>query len=230
LLAAQEVALELATRRQQLASANEAQVRRRFSVGIVGPEAVAAAVAELESMRTNLDRIRLNIEEIRATSKPQRDDLAAPLVNGRDFVKERLEVELMKAQRDLTVVESALEEAARRNRVTGSNPVQLLEVQAELVRARGYLEILVGKLRLRQSFFSDRLSAEDLARSVQRLEATQEIAIAERTLAAAQARLAQVREMRRVGTVDQVELLRAELAVAEGAARMEELRRSLNVP
>ena len=67
-------------------------------------------------------RARYNIEEITATSQPPRDELSAPLVGGRDFVKDRIMLDLAAAQERLTTAEKVYSETERRARVGAAFP------------------------------------------------------------------------------------------------------------
>src|SRR5690606_37358339 len=110
LLPAVEAEVQLAAMRLQLAQAQFETVRDRFDVGAATRATLAEAEAELVRMRAALQRSRLNLEEVRASAAPPRDDVAAPLVGERDFAGERLNLRLLAAQRRLATVEAAVAE------------------------------------------------------------------------------------------------------------------------
>src|SRR6476620_2094478 len=98
-------AVRLAVARDRLADA-----KRRYDVGAGEMISVVNADAELRAMEAKAMRARYNIEEITASSQPPRDDLSAPLVGGRDFVKGRIMLDLATAQERLTTAEKVYSE------------------------------------------------------------------------------------------------------------------------
>lgn len=109
--------MALAATRLELAQAQHTDVTNKIKVGVLAASALSAAQAELRTMEAAAMRARLNVEEIKATAIPPRDDLNAPLVGGRDFVSQRIQLDLAVAQGRLTATEKALAEADRRERV-----------------------------------------------------------------------------------------------------------------
>ncbi|HEY6828246.1 MAG TPA: hypothetical protein VI259_15410, partial [Gemmatimonadaceae bacterium] len=104
----------LAAVRLNVARLRYTDAKRRFDMGAGDDISMANADAELRAMEAQAMRARYNIEEITATSQPPRDDFAAPLVGGRDFVKDRIMLDLSAAQQRLTAAESAQSQSERR--------------------------------------------------------------------------------------------------------------------
>src|SRR5207302_1243614 len=104
---------ELATVQRELARANYDQVRRAFEKGAITQAARLSAEAELHASDARVARIELDLAESRKTAAPPRDELWAPLVGGRDFVKERLSIQATAAQQRLTSLEATAAEAER---------------------------------------------------------------------------------------------------------------------
>jgi hypothetical protein len=227
LLAAAQAELQLATMRVELARTELDDVRRKHGVGAVSREELLAAELELERMELALGHSRLNLEEIQASAAPPRDDLAAPLVRGRDLVRERLVLAVGVAQKALTVAERHAAEYERRHRVGIIQRLPLLEAQAGVVQARAELELLAGKLELRQQFLQQNLAPGDVARRVQRLELLQALQVTEQRLALARERLTRLHELHASGLVSPGEVLRAELDAAEIELELQRIRHPL---
>ncbi len=85
--------------RVELARADLQETQRRFEVGTSDRQTLQAAQRQLRAMEMELQRIRLDMEEIQQTSAAPRNDLQAPLVGKRDFVRERLRLQLDTAER-----------------------------------------------------------------------------------------------------------------------------------
>lgn len=220
LLAAARAEVQLTGLRAELARTQAAATRRRHQVGAVGREVVVAAEAESQRMQAALARARLELEEIQASAAPPRDDLAAPLVKGRDFVKERMLLHIAAAEHELAAASAALAETESRNRLGLASGLVVLEARAMVTQSRAEIELLSQRLQLREEYLQGRIDAGTVALREQRLELTQAIRVAEELNRVAERRLTHVRERQRLGQADQIDVLRAELSAKERALEL----------
>lgn len=226
-MAAEQSELRLARLRVELARKEFETTRRKVAVGAAGRETLAASAAELQEMESNLARIQLNLNEIRATAQAPRNDLAAPVVGQNDFVRERMELELAAAQKQMVAAEANAKEAKLRSAAGVASRLVTLEALAASAQQKAEMEMLMGKLQLREEYLQQKLTASQAARREQSLELQKELRVAQGLREVAQARLAKVQQMWKAGTVEQVDLLRAQLEASERNADAERLRQSL---
>jgi outer membrane protein TolC len=171
LLVAQQAELRIAQMRLEVASAALADARQRYDLGVAGREALAAAEMEVALMQAKLRRIAINIEEVEASGIPPLDDISAPLVDDRDFVTERLRLDLVKAQQRLVAAEQTFGEVERRHRLgSGVSSVALAEADVALQQARSELAMLAETLDLREQVLQQRLSAAESQRRLQLIQ------------------------------------------------------------
>lgn len=227
LLLAARAEAQLATMRLELARTHFDDVRRRFAVGAVGRETLTAAETEFHAMEAAVNRARLDIEEIQATSAPPRDDLAAPLVRGRDFVRERLLTDLAAAQHRLRAIRQSASDAEERHRLGIISRMPLLEAQAELARASSGIELIAAAVQLRQQFLARDLPADEVARRHRRTELMLLLQRTSTLHGLARERLDILRRQSALGQEEQAEVLRAELRVLEAAMEIERLQQQL---
>ena len=218
---------QLAMTRLNLAKTEYDAARRKFDVGLIPPASLAAAEADVRAMESNLARIRLNQEEIQATAAPPRDELTAPLAGSRDFVSERMQIDLVAAQQRLSSLEAALAGAQRRFDVGTAPALSVLEAQTEVARAKGQLQLLAGRLDLRREFLKQRLPPADVELRAQRMDLTQQMQVAREQQNLAQQRLEELRRRLDIGRADQLDVKRAELEVLEQRAELQALQRRL---
>jgi outer membrane protein TolC len=166
----------------------------------------------------------MSIEEIQLTARAPREDLAAPLVGGRDFVRDRIELELATAEERLAATEAALEEARRRHDVGIIPRTQLLEAEAGLAAARADFEILVARAELREAAVARSMSSRELAERAARLEIATRLRMTERLRELAAQQAEEARRRAAVGSIEEVDRLRAELELAEREVEIERLR------
>jgi outer membrane protein TolC len=231
LIAAQEAELRVARMRLDLANAEMQDAQRRFNLGTISRNELAAAEAGLRAMESVVQRISINLDEIRASGLAPRDDISAPLVAERDFVAQRVQLELRAAQDRLLSVEQSVNDVARRQRVGVVSPMELAEAEADLQRARSELRKLTEVLDLRQQVLSQRLSAEESERRLDLIRAVQDRDNLRNMLELAEQRLETVRTRVAIGRSEagELDLKRAELEVLQRRIELSQAERQVQI-
>jgi outer membrane protein TolC len=215
--------------RLDLARADYQEARRRFEIGTAGRETVLDAERQMRAMEMALKRIQLDIEEIRATSAAPRNELHAPLVGQRDFVKDRLALELDTAQHALVAAEQAVAQAKERFDIGMATRAAQLQAEAELASARAHMQLVRATLDLRQRSLQEKMSAEELAAALRRMELTLQRERVQRELEIARGRVEEVRRRVSTGLAEQLELKRAEVDLLEREIELQRVRRELEM-
>jgi outer membrane protein TolC len=218
---------QLAKLRIEMAQAEYDDARRRFEVGTGGRDAVDAAERQLRTAQTALARLVLDVEEIRATNAAPRDDLQAPLVAGRDFVRERLALELKAARHALEVAERARAHAQQRVEVGTAKPASVLQAELELEQARSMMLRVQGMIEMRERSLAGGLKAEELAASVRRMELSLQLKRAQRELEIARIRAEEIRRLVETGVATPLDFKRAEVELLEREVELKRLRQEL---
>jgi hypothetical protein len=213
----------LAAVRLNLARARIADVKRKYDVGATDATSLADADAEVRAMETQAMRARYNIEEITATAQPPRDDLNAPLVGGRDFVKDRIMLDLAAAQQRLTAAEAAYSETERRARVGAASDIAPLEAGVEVARARSAMAVLAQRLSLRKEFVERGTPAEQLVARMANAQLQQDFEVAQQELTLARERAARVERQRAAGVASEFDVIKAKLDVQQRELELQKL-------
>jgi outer membrane protein TolC len=192
-------------------------------------DVLTQAETALKAAELKLTRVQLNLLETSRTAVTANDAVTAPLVEGRDFVKERLNLDLMLAQRQLADAEQAAAEAERRVQSGMIDQLAGLQAQMELARARSELELLMNTVELRTRFLEQKQQPAAVAYELQLLSAQARLQQTRITHDLQSKRLERMREMHRVGRLSQLDLLRAEVAIVEAEAQLRQLERELQV-
>jgi outer membrane protein TolC len=219
--------LELAQLRLNLARTDYEDTRRRFEVGMTDRESLEAAERRLREMQTAIAKLQLDIAEIRATAAAPRNELDAPLVGQRDFVRERVALELENAQRALVAAERAVEDGRRRVEIGTASRGALLRAETELAQARAEMQRLRMQLDIRQRALRGEIKAEEIARTVRLATFTLQLERAQREIEIARARLVEVRRLVEVGTAAPLDAKRAEVELLEREMELKRLRQEL---
>jgi hypothetical protein len=202
-------------RRRDIARAQADDVALKVRAGAEDQRLADRADADLRAMEMQLARVSANIDEIAVSGRSPRDDLNAPVVDGRDFVKRRIEIDGVAAQAKLKAVEGEQQNMERRVRLGVATEVERLAASVDVARAKGALSMVATRLNLRAEFLQKGTPIEELTRRLDKAQLTQDAYVAQQELALARARLEVVEKQRHLGMVDDVQLLRARLDVTE---------------
>jgi hypothetical protein len=227
LLAASGSEERLAALRLQIAREAYEDARRRHAVGLVDEEALNAAEDELRRRELALARIRLEMEEIRETGRPPQDRITAPLAGDRDFVAERLELDMAATQRSRERAEDALAEVRVRWEAGLASREEVLEREARAAEARGELQLLARTRGIRRDLLAGEVSGEQAEELLQREGLRLEIHAAVARLRLVQARLDLLRARHEVGLADGLDVRRAEVRLLEDTIVLQGLQGQL---
>lgn len=210
-----EVEREAMQVRLQLVQQEHQRVRDAFNAGVVSEQSLLEAAAMQREMAVAMARFDLNLAEVRTSNAAPRDELWAPLVNGRDFVKERLELDAQLAQQRLQNAEAHLEMVQRRARVGAESTGALIEAETRVAEATRNFQMRALQVQMRGTALAERLAPAEVTRRLQRREAEVELNYAGKMLATRNRRLDLAREGSSVGLVTELDLKRAEIDVLE---------------
>ena len=82
--------LRLAGLQLQIARNQLEEVERMHEVGVVEEQALLESRVQARQAEAEYMKLSLDVEEIRVSGKEPQNEMSAPLVDGRDFVAERL--------------------------------------------------------------------------------------------------------------------------------------------
>ena len=176
-----------------------------------------------------LRRIRLDMEEIRLTSATPRNDLQAPLVGKRDFVRERLMLELDTAQRALAAAEEGVAQAQQRVSVGVAPQLAKLQADAELEAALGRMQQLSIMIDIRERSVAGGMKVEELVAEQRRMELNLQHERAQREMELAKVRIQELRRMVEFGQASQLELKRAEVELLEREVELKKIRQEIEL-
>jgi hypothetical protein len=165
-----------------------ARAETQASKGLIRQEEVEVTKLSAEYSALDLGKSQLNLEEVEASGEAPRDEIYAPVVGGRDFVGERMQVEVRRLELNLELRRARLEQRLRRlaekGLVAGS---ELEDFQAESATQASLIQKARERFDLRRRFVSGDLSAREV-------EIQDKLTLAERDLGQAQSELDYMRK------------------------------------
>ena len=136
--------------------------KMRASNGLIREDEYLAIILAVQNAELDFKRSQLNLEEVKMSGGTPRMELYAPMVSGRDFVSERLEIEIMEGElalKQLKIHAKRLERLKDQNLVRGNEMDQILsEVAAQNVR----IDRIRKRLDLRSRFLAGEITAQEV--------------------------------------------------------------------
>jgi hypothetical protein len=211
-LAAQEVELN-----RQVLDAATAEV----NAGIMLPTTLTSAHAAFVASEMRLRLANLDAEEVDARGGPVRNEIWAPLVDGRDFFSERLQASLDFYSARAPRLEEVIRLAEVRIQAGAAESGSLLPLTAERARLVAEGEQIRETLALRQSFLNGDIDAATAELRHTLLLATARRRIAERQLAELRAASSELQEEYAVGIASQAEVVAMQREILQAEAELQ---------
>jgi|CXWL01.1.fsa_nt_gi hypothetical protein len=215
---------DLAAFRLDIAKQEHKRVSDGFAAGTVPKQALRDAEAEKRALEVAVQRIELDLAEVGASNTAPRNELWAPSFGGRDFVRERLQLEASLAQERNYAAEGNLMEVERRQRLGVESTGVLLDAQQRVTDTQRDLGFVAIEMLLRDKQKAERMTPESITRERQRLQLDLELRRATQLHSMAKSRLATAEKGHKVGVVTELDLKRAQLDVLEREVMLKRLQ------
>jgi hypothetical protein len=215
IIARAEAQLEFANARRELFLEEMHETEARAAEGLIEPEQLDQMQLELTHVETEAAARALDVEEARITGRDPDNSLSAPLLRGRDFVTERLEL-----QRDVLVARA--EVVGRQAAKYASDPHQSAEIAQEQDRIQAMLTSLDARLALRQEYLAGTRTAREIELAQMQSSVEPQRQIAARRVEEAQRQLDRIHQLVEAGLAT-----RSEERAVEMEFRAAKLQRDL---
>jgi hypothetical protein len=223
--------VEMASLELEIVRSQFMDIERMFEVGTVDEESLMEARVMVAEAESALVLAQLDLEELRLTGREPDDELTAPLVEGRDFVAERLSHEERVAQEWYQL---SFRRYLRMQELFEIGVVEARDLSEADVAAReaeGQLDLLALRSRMRHEFLAGELTAEAAELDWEAREAEAQVQVLEGVLQTALEELQALEERVEAGVVRdtetrqaRLELLRTELELDMARLRLQQLR------
>jgi hypothetical protein len=201
----------LARERLALAEQELRRAEQRVAIGVESQETTFDIQLELTEVDALVKSLELQIAEIRSTSREPLSEVSAPLVGGRDFVGERLQIELSASKAASEVQRQLLQQTERRVAIGAANPVDAEVVRAVQQELQSAITALEKKLQIRQAFLRKELDADMANLRVLQSEAEQRRATLAPKADWARKELRDIRRRLEIGLGSVTEVVEAEV-------------------
>ncbi len=150
---------DLARQRLELATSEQKAAEARFNVGMSDVKTVLDKGVAVVTAQAEVNIVQLQLEEIQLSGREPRAELWAPKVSGRDFVTERLRIEMSVPEKTLEVGRKVALDVATRVEIGTLAPMDLEQARTLVQGVESSLKALQRKQAIRQQFVSGRIQA-----------------------------------------------------------------------
>ena len=158
------VETEVELKKVQLESIREiaSDMKARVSNGLIREDEYQAMKIAVKKAELDFKKSQLNLEEVQMSGEIPRNELYAPLVGGRDFVSERLELDKMEIELEIYLISRHLK---RIKKLTEEGLIQdheLDQVMTVIANQEAHLGKIQQRLDLRSSFLEGEITAREV--------------------------------------------------------------------
>jgi len=217
-----ETALEVLQARKKVAEEIVNDISRQASRGLVDRSQLAEVELQSELVGFEIDRARLDLEEVELTGRSPDDKPYAPVVGRRDFVTARLQVDLLAARARSRFVEAHVNRLGELARGGLADAAQRREMELQVARSEAQIEDIVRRLELRHAYLKGDLTAREVTLEERRSLARDRLAAAEKAVELVAENHEKMVAMRDDGMVSEIQLKEVEfqLVAARADARL----------
>jgi hypothetical protein len=205
----------LARQRLDLATQKARAEEHRMSVGLATPQALFDSRVKVAEAETDLKLITLQLQEVGLTGREPLAEISAPLVSGRDFVGERLRIELSLPESMLALENARLRDTQARVEIGVAIPIDVQVAQARIEEVNALIESLRKKIDLRQKFLKGEFDAVQADLRVLESEAELRLRSLRPKIESARQDVARIAAKVDIGLAQAVQLAEARLRMRE---------------
>jgi outer membrane protein TolC len=159
LISGLEQRAEVARQRLKLSTDAQTNMERRLSLGHGNREDVLEVRAKSAEAEAQVKSLESQIEEVRLTGHEPSSEISAPIVKGRDFVSERLQIEMAVPQAVLELEGLRLRDLERSFSLGAVSPLELEEAKSRVAEVDAGVQAFRKKLEIRQQFLARKIDA-----------------------------------------------------------------------
>jgi multidrug resistance efflux pump len=225
------VETEVELKKVRLESIREmtSDIKSRVSNGLIRGDEYEAMKIAVKNAELDFKRSQLNLEEVQMSGGIPRNELYAPLVGGRDFVSERLEIDIMEVELNLEHLKIPLKRVKQLVEQDMMQRVEMEAIQAEIATHKVNIDKIQRRLDLRKRFLAGEITAREV-------ELEGRLTAAENNFHSAQAKVDSLKEqinrmqnLEAKGAISHMEIRQMEFALDAAQAELKLATLEMNV-
>jgi len=215
--------------RQGVVQSMVEELEERVDAGLVHEDELLEAAIQSKFVDLELEKALLDLEEVHISGEAPSNELYAPLQDGRDFVTERLRIDLRRVELIRKHLLAMAEDMKKRVDAGLVSSEEMRGIERQIEGVDGEIEDIRRRIDLRGGYLSGDLSSRGVILQQMTEKARSRLAEAERVLKITEERLAEISDLHARGLVRESELRQAEYQVitARSERRLAEIELEL---
>ena len=197
-----------------------AKAETQASLGLIREDEYLWRKSGAERAALDLERARLDLEEVKDSGELPRNELYAPAVDGRDFVGERLVIDRKVLELDLELRRARLERLKRRVDLGLVPRDGLDEAMASTALQEAGIGDIEKRLDLRKRFLAGAMTAEEVEIQDRMTAAERDLRQARSTVDSMKKRLESLQAKEAVGMISDTEVQQAQFGLSYAQAQL----------
>lgn len=222
-----ETSLEILRARRDMVDELVRDMSDKRVRGLVSATQLAEVEFQSELVEFEIDRARIDLEEVELSGRSPDDALYAPVFGGRDFVTERLQIDQLASVARSRFIEAQVAGVRELVEVGIADQVQAHEIELQLARSESETEDVVRRLELRHAYLKGDVTARQVTLSEELNLARDRLQDAETSAALVQEHYDRISAMQSDGLVPDIQVKEVELRLAEVRAEVRLARAEL---
>jgi hypothetical protein len=219
-IARAETDVRLAESRLAVVQAEAAQTGRQVKIGLAGIDEERVASLRAAAAELGVKKFRVDLDEVKATGESAWDELYAPKVDGRDFVLERLNLDLAKSELQMESLSVRAERLKNRWAVGLVSETEMAESRMATAVAAAKAEEIRGRIELRKIFLDGKAGAAEVEIRGRLAEASRSLKAAQSKVEALQVKMERLTTQEALGLVSATEVARLKSELESAQAEM----------
>jgi len=224
-----EVQLQLAQQRFETQLDAIELTRGRVEQGVVSSRELMHVELQISQAEADVTIVALELEEIRSTGREPLGELSSPLVDGRDFVSEKIHARMQVARQRLDVVQRTRERTRQQAAIGVVTERELQAQDLTLLEAEQHLRALSEQLEIRRAYLDSEITAVEAELKLLELEAQSQVLLFDQRLQQAEIDLGRLQGMVEAGVAHPAESLQMTTRVAEIEAELRLAQQELDI-
>jgi hypothetical protein len=196
------------------------EVKTRVDNGLIREDEYKLISLAAENAELDFKRSLLNLGEVEMSGETPRDELSAPLVGGRDFVSERLEIDkkaVVLNMEQLKIQSERLTRLAEQNLIQKNETDQ---IQAEIANLKMMIDKIQERLDLRTRFLAREITAQKVEIQDRMTGAERNLQLARSKVESLQEQMERLKALEAQGAVSHREVMQLQYALDAAQAEL----------
>jgi hypothetical protein len=216
-----EMRANLVGQRLQMLAGEMERLERQYEAGVISKETLGQSRLQLAEAEMQAKMTQLEMEEVMLSGREPNDEFSAPLVDGRDFVSERIRLQVELLNRHLQAAVEELQRAQERVEAGVTRRAEVDALQVAMREVMAQRDVQENRLTMREGILQGRISPLEAELVQLRADAEHRAEVLRLRLTGAATEVEDYRSRVAAGVADEGTLRQMELQLSEIEAQLQ---------